>query len=121
MENLKLILIDFEGNKEEIMLPGTVNELFINNKEKDKEWVLNIANACKEGLTKSINLNFGELKGIWKILSIKIRENSVHSIEVYNNEHLMYTVNNINNATYVIDMMGHGLGERIGISFNYDE
>jgi len=122
MENLKLVLIDFEGNKEEVLLPNEVNELFINNKHRkeDAGWVLNIGDIYVSELSENINLNFGKLKPIWENLSAKIKKDLIDSIEIYNNGYLMHTINNIKGINYVMDLAGHGLGERIGINFDYE-
>lgn len=123
MKNLKLVLIYSDKTTEELLLPEAVNELFINNKKskEDAEWVLNIGDVRINGLTEDTNLNFGKLKNIWQNLSEKIKQNLIASIEIYNNDYLVYTINNIKSISYVIDLAGNGLGERIGINFDYDE
>lgn len=123
MKNLKLVLIYSDKTTEELLLPEAVNELFINNKKskEDAEWVLNIGDVRINGLTEDTNLNFGKLKNIWQNLSEKIKQNLIVSIEIYNNDYLVYTINNIKSISYVIDLAGNGLGERIGINFDYDE
>lgn len=108
METKKIIVYNTADESQEIILPDSVNSLFINNDIKggDYNTVLNIS-------IENDKQSYNELMDIWK----KLESYNVIKLDIYINENLVYSIDEIKSIGYVVDFIGDSKGERIGIHY----